>query len=335
MNTGSTTGSKGRRVDFYIWFYRLKVGLLILVPLLGGFGGTLLALRSDPGSFWQSIGVELSSATAFFILAMLLLPIARWRRKTFAFICVSASATCAFYASQKTGLTASWLVEASVGILMIVVLDFWISGVIQALRKDKEEYEKWDDQSKNVMNLFFAMPVVYLILAWKALTGEIKAPAEWVEEYEREKAQSRFTRKHVAALSLASVISLAFSVPFSNSRTQLDDVAILLITWALVTGLVLGQQGTQPVRLSIKLALAPSALLCLGSFAMAMMGWWPRSLWTVVIVFAVAFFTAWALLTLSTHFGSRAWNWMSNRVATIIKCAITLIAVVAVWLLSR
>ncbi|WP_157890278.1 hypothetical protein [Marinobacterium aestuarii] len=65
------------------------------------------------------------------------------------------------------------------------------------------------------------------------------------------------------AISLASIMSIAFAVVLSFDTLVFNKVPIILMLWGLVAGLVIGHQEVRSFWVNYKLAILPSLILCI------------------------------------------------------------------------
>ena len=124
------------------------------------------------------------------------------------------------------------------------------------------------------------------------------------------------------SIALASVISFAFAILLGTTTLIFNKLPLVMLLWGVMAGMVLGHQEVKRIHAILKLAIIPSAVLCLAPTIMALLrallaaaagvmpdvqnfmgysifnpGWWHSKPGTVSAVLLVSFVVSTVILT--------------------------------------
>jgi hypothetical protein len=155
---------------------RIRVGKIIIALFLIGFGLLFgyLAFQTDDKPLIQTFLVELSSGVALFMAVPLILPLVFKYENLMIGISTLLIIICGFCAYSYSGVVESFFVEATVGIVLVITLDVFMSRIFKSLSVGEEKFKKSLDNAKqaitrakdqldykNVLNDFLGMPRSY------------------------------------------------------------------------------------------------------------------------------------------------------------------------------
>ena len=130
-----------------------------------------LALQTDDKPFIQTFLVELSSGVALFMAVPLVLPLVLKYEKLVIGVSVLLIIICGACAYSYSGVVESFFVEATVGIVLVITLDVYISRLLKKLSIAEEKVKQSLDNAKqtitgaedqldykNILNDFLGIP---------------------------------------------------------------------------------------------------------------------------------------------------------------------------------
>jgi hypothetical protein len=131
-------------------FFALTGRVVLYTLLAGAFAFfVFMSFRYPDGAVEQSLFVELSSGTALFLAAPFMLAVTAKRRPLAYTTLTTLSAVLALLAFHSEGLTQSFLVEASMGMVLILALDFTFRRLekllLKALVRTQKDTRKLDE----------------------------------------------------------------------------------------------------------------------------------------------------------------------------------------------
>jgi len=171
----------------------------------------------------------------------------------------------------------------------------------------------------------------------------------------------------IESIALASVISLAFAILLSMTTLIFNKLPLVMLLWGMVAGMVLGHREVKRIYVILKLAIIPSAVLCLAPTVMALLrallaetagvipdvqnfmgysifnpGWWHSKPGAVSVVLLVSFIVSTGILTICSLSSGRIQSHLSTayspgpaafeRVEKILKRVLAIGSVIGVYL---
>lgn len=114
----------------------LHIGLeIIFFSII--FGGIYLSITEKENSFIQAYAVKISSGACMFFLAKLFsISIKKWRGK-FIISAIIGSFICGIIAYFSDDLLREYMIELSVGILILIALDHLFKSLLKVLKKKR------------------------------------------------------------------------------------------------------------------------------------------------------------------------------------------------------
>jgi hypothetical protein len=118
----------------------LSLWMIVLQCIVGaaGIGLLIAAARASEGSFVQSLCIELASGAAFFVVAPLLLQAWHTLGSKASMFTLGLAAAAFVGAARVPGVWQSLLLEVSVGLVILVILEFWLSRYFTYLKAKRD-----------------------------------------------------------------------------------------------------------------------------------------------------------------------------------------------------